>query len=126
MGRTLSSYKIGLNAEIIASNHLSNTGYTIFKHRYKTKYGEIDLIAYKKNLLIFSEVKNRKKLPNYDIILDKQKSRSCETAMFFLSQYNKFQNFSMRFDCFLIDKHGKFKYVENVWEVDESRLMGVL
>ncbi|MSO13700.1 YraN family protein [Rickettsiales endosymbiont of Trichoplax sp. H2] len=88
MGRNLSNHKRGIDAENIAITYLSNIGYTIFKHRYKTKYGEIDLIAYKKNLLIFVEVKNRKKLPNYDIILNKQKTRSCETAMYFLAQHN--------------------------------------
>ena len=126
MGRILSNHKRGINAENTAINYLNKIGYTIFKHRYKTKYGEIDLIAYKKNLLIFLEVKNRKKLPNYDIILNKQKARSCETAMYFLAQYNQFHSFDMRFDCFLLDRYGNFKYVENAWEVNESKLMGVL
>jgi putative endonuclease len=122
----LSNYQIGLNAEIITSNYLKNKGYSIFKHRYKTIYGEIDLIASKDDLLIFVEVKNRKIIPNYDIILNKQKSRSCEVAMYFLSQYHQFKNFQMRFDCFLIDKYGRFKYIENAWEVDGEQLMGVL
>ena len=122
----LSSYQIGLNAEVIISDYLKNKGYSIFKHRYKTKYGEIDLIASKDDLLIFVEVKNRKIIPNYDIILNKQKSRSCEVAMYFLSQYHQFKNFQMRFDCFLVDKYGKFRHVENAWEVSEEQLMGVL
>ena len=49
----LSNYQIGLNAEIITSNYLKNKGYSILKHRYKTIYGEIDLIASKDDLLIF-------------------------------------------------------------------------
>ena len=98
----LSNYQIGLNAEIITSNYLKNKGYSILKHRYKTRYGEID------------------------IILNKQKTRSCEVAMYFLSQYHQFKNFQMRFDCFLIDKYGRFKYIENAWGVSESQLMGVL
>jgi putative endonuclease len=122
----LSNYQIGLNAEIITSNYLKNKGYSILKHRYKTIYGEIDLIAYKNDLLIFVEVKTRKTIPNYDIILNKQKSRSCEVAMYFLSQYHQFKNFQMRFDCFLIDKYGRFKYIENAWGVSENQLMGVL
>jgi Holliday junction resolvase-like predicted endonuclease len=46
--------------------------------------------------------------------------------MYFLSQYHQFKNFQMRFDCFLIDKYGRFKYIENAWGVSESQLMGVL
>ena len=126
MKKNLSNYQTGLNAEIIASNYLKDKGYNIFKHRYKTKYGEIDLIVFKDDLLIFVEVKNRKIIPNYDIILNKQKSRSCEVAMYFLSQHNQFKNFQMRFDCFFIDKYGKFKCIENAWEVSEIKLMRVL
>uniref|UniRef100_UPI001F15C7A5 hypothetical protein n=1 Tax=Candidatus Bandiella numerosa TaxID=2570586 RepID=UPI001F15C7A5 len=59
-------------------------------------------------------------------LLSNAKSRSCEVAMYFLSQYHQFKNFQMRFDCFLIDKYGRFKYIENAWEVNGEQLMGVL
>ena len=57
MGRKLSSYKKGVNAEMAISNYLIRHGYKIIKHRYKTKYGEIDIIASKEKLLLFVEVK---------------------------------------------------------------------
>ena len=101
-------------------------GYKIIRHRYKTEYGEIDLIASKEKLLLFVEVKSRKVIPNHEIINIKQKKRCCEAAMYFLSQNQTFSNFTMRFDCFFINPHGKFNHIKNAWEVTESELATVL
>ena len=43
--RQSAAYQQGLIAEELAANYLQGKGYTILKRRYKTKYGEIDLIA---------------------------------------------------------------------------------
>lgn len=126
MGRKLSSYSKGVNAEMIIRDYLIRHGYSIIKHRYKTEYGEIDLIASKGNLLLFIEVKNRKVISDHDIINKQQKKRCCEAAMHFLSQHQEFLNFTMRFDCFFIKPDGKFKHIENTWEITESELSSVL
>ncbi len=126
MGRNLSNYKKGVDAEIIVSNYLIQHGYKIIKHRYKTEYGEIDLIANKEKLLLFVGVKNRKVISDHEIINKRQKKRCCEAAMYFLSQNQTFLNFTMRFDCFFINHYGKFKHIKNAWEITESELASVL
>lgn len=126
MGRDLSNYKKGFNAEMVINSYLVRHGYKIIKHRYKTEYGEIDIIASKEKLLLFVEVKSRKTIPDHEIINSKQKKRCCEAAMYFLSQHQTFLNFTMRFDCFFINRHGRFKHIENAWEVTESELASVL
>lgn len=55
-----SNYKKGLLAEWLTAFILMLKGYRIKAHRYKTKSGEIDLIAAKGKTIIFIEVKWRK------------------------------------------------------------------
>lgn len=49
----------GAKGEAIAYNHLTNNGYTILETNYKTKFGEIDIIATKGTYTVFIEVKYR-------------------------------------------------------------------
>jgi len=49
--------KIGKEGEEIAADSLKEKGYKILENNYRTKFGEIDLIALKGNTLVFVEVK---------------------------------------------------------------------
>ncbi len=53
------SHQIGLEMEELAARYLEYKGYQVLERRYKSRLGEIDLIAQKENLLIFAEVKYR-------------------------------------------------------------------
>ena len=47
----------GAIAENIAADYLSKRGYKIHERNYRTREGEIDIIAYKDGTLIFVEVR---------------------------------------------------------------------
>lgn len=49
----------GNQAEEFVKNHLTKDGFTILAMNYRQRIGEIDIIAYKKDLCIFVEVKAR-------------------------------------------------------------------
>ncbi len=49
----------GLAGEKLAADYLKKQGYKILKTRYRTRYGEIDIIALKGEVLLFVEVKQR-------------------------------------------------------------------
>lgn len=49
----------GTKGEELACVYLINKGYKILKRNYYTRYGEIDIITQKDNILIFIEVKMR-------------------------------------------------------------------
>jgi putative endonuclease len=51
--------KLGKTGEILALSFLKNLGYTILERNYRTKCGEIDIIARDKNEIAFIEVKTR-------------------------------------------------------------------
>lgn len=45
--------------ERIAEEHLANRGFTIVSRNFRTRYGELDLIAADDDALVFCEVKTR-------------------------------------------------------------------
>jgi len=51
--------KIGHLGETIAKQYLQNNGYRIIEKNYRTKYAEIDLVAYDKGILVFVEVRTK-------------------------------------------------------------------
>ena len=50
----------GRRGEALAAAYLRKKGYCILAAGYRSPYGEIDLIARKKNYVVFCEVKTRK------------------------------------------------------------------
>jgi putative endonuclease len=46
--------------ESIAAHHLKKNGYKILEKNYRTKLGEIDIIAKDRDTIVFVEVKSRK------------------------------------------------------------------
>lgn len=50
---------LGIRGELIAAGFLKQKGYKILETNVRTPFGELDIVARKKNLLIFVEVKTR-------------------------------------------------------------------
>lgn len=51
--------KTGIIGEKVACDYLKNKGYTIIERNFRCKMGEIDIIAWKNDEIIFIEVKTR-------------------------------------------------------------------
>ncbi|MCK4518477.1 MAG: YraN family protein [Candidatus Omnitrophica bacterium] len=49
----------GYMGEAIAKKYLEDNGYRVVELNYRTKYAEIDLIAYDKDVLVFIEVRTK-------------------------------------------------------------------
>lgn len=97
MGQT--SYKKGLWAEKAAIILLRLKGYRILEHRYKTPYGEIDVIARRGETIAFVEVKARKsKQDALEAISPKAQKRIYDAAALYLSAHTEYSAFEMRFD----------------------------
>lgn len=50
---------IGIVGENIATNYLLENGYAILERNFRSKTGEIDIIAQKNQIIVFVEVKSR-------------------------------------------------------------------
>src|ERR1700733_10430909 len=57
--RRVAAFRLGLSAESRAAMLLMAKGYRIAARRFKTPFGEIDIVARRRNALIFVEVKAR-------------------------------------------------------------------
>ncbi len=53
-------HKFGQKSETIAARYLEQKGYKIITQNYRTKLGEIDIIAKEKDTIVFVEVKARR------------------------------------------------------------------
>lgn len=99
------TYKFGLLAEKISIIFLRLKGYKILEWRYKTYFGEIDIIAQKSQIIIAVEVKARKsKVPIEEILRHQQVNRIKKATQFFISQNVQFQNYDLRFDFIEVDR----------------------
>ncbi|MDG1438350.1 MAG: YraN family protein [Emcibacteraceae bacterium] len=122
MDKRKKAYKRGHFAEQLAAIFLMLKGYTIVARRYKTKVGEIDLIAKKKNVTIFCEVKARK---TTEIALEslshKQKMRIRNAAEYYMahlnnkSSNNMIENEIFRCDMMLVVPWRLPVHIENAW-----------
>ena len=51
--------EVGQKGEAIAARYYRQRGYLLLGHNYRTRMGELDLILYKEDLIVFAEVKTR-------------------------------------------------------------------
>ncbi|MCR4790002.1 MAG: YraN family protein [Treponemataceae bacterium] len=89
-----------------ACRYLIEKNYSILTRNYRTRRGEIDIIACKDDSLVFIEVKT---LPSGNIetlshLLGKNKrKRIAETSKRFLQKYRQYNRYYIRFDVIIID-----------------------
>lgn len=89
----------GAWGEAVAASYLRRKHYKILAHGYRSRYGEIDLIACKSGCLVFVEVKLRKNdrfASAMEHVDYNKQQRLRSTAMMYLSQVPTQQ--AVRFD----------------------------
>lgn len=116
---------LGIRGEEIAVNLLKENGYKILVRNYKTKLGEIDIIAKDKDTFAFIEVKSRHSdrfgLPAEAVSRHKQRQIS-KAALSFLKE-NNLLNKKARFDVIsVIDSEGmpKLDLIKNAFELGQD------
>lgn len=102
--------QLGDQAEDFVVQELINQGFAICQRNYQKIYGEIDIIACKKDLLIFVEVKMRMNNISlmYELITPKKQKRIALVAREYIS-CNTIVDKICRFDVALLTmQQGKF------------------
>jgi putative endonuclease len=101
MGK-INTYRLGLWGEIFLIILLIFRGHKIVARRFKTKLGEIDLIAKKGNNLTVYEVKSSKnKAFMPDIVSPRQWKRIEMALNIFLAANNKYIDYNISYCTFL-------------------------
>jgi putative endonuclease len=99
----VAAFRTGLSAERRAAAYLMAKGYRIVAKRFRTPYGEIDIVARKRNLLAFIEVKARASLDDAAYaVTPRQQARIIDAAQAWLMAHPEHADFELRFDAVLI------------------------
>ncbi len=98
---------IGQKGESVSAEWLKKENYEIVCRNWRTKTGEIDIIAIdkKEDTLVFCEVKTlvNTEFTDLDIIVNRKKqTRICKTAKYFLQNNRKYNDMCMRFDVIVV------------------------
>ena len=99
----VAAFRTGISAESRAAAFLIAKGYRILAKRFRTPHGEIDLVAKKRNLLAFIEVKARASLDEAAYaVTPRQQARIIDAAQGWLMAHPEHAEFDLRFDAILI------------------------
>ena len=99
----IAAFSLGISAESRAAVWLLAHGYRILARRWKSPLGEIDIIAARRHLLIFVEVKARTKLDDAaESVTEWQKQWIAAAAEIWLAANPMPAIRDMRFDAILV------------------------
>lgn len=114
--KLFSNYTYGIYAEWLVIIYLVFKFYRILKVRYKNKAGEIDIIAKKKNRIIFIEVKARKNhLYLAETISNYQLNRIKNSGEVFINFHKKYQNCDRQVDYVYVHKYKIYMHSQNIF-----------
>lgn len=103
--------EVGDFGERCAVKYLQNKGYTVVERNYRTKHGEVDIIAEDEKYIAFVEVKTRKinSLVRPILAVNREKQRKLITTAFFYLREHK------------ITKQPRFDIVEVLYDEQNKK-----
>jgi putative endonuclease len=103
---------LGKVGEEQAAAALETAGMEIINRNYRSKAGEIDIIALDGETIVFVEVKawSVYGIENLQYSIDlKKQNKIIKTAKYFLSENRKYSNMAIRFDVIFVKNNKEFK-----------------
>src|SRR5262249_56096492 len=118
-GKRQVAFRAGLSAESRAAAFLVAKGFRILARRWKSPVGEIDIVARRRRLLVFVEVKAR---DNFDdaawSVTPRQRARIIAAAEAWLARYPDPRIQDMRFDAVLVAPGRIPRHIAAAFEVN--------
>ena len=99
----------GRDGEAAAAAHLEKNGALILERNFRSRRGEIDIIAMDNQTLIFAEVKawSVYGMDGLEYAIDsKKRNKIIETSKYFLSLHRKYRYMPVRFDVIFVSPEG--------------------
>lgn len=97
------AFRTGLSAESRAAALLIAKGFRILSRRWRSPAGEIDIVARRRSLLIFVEVKARERIDDAAwSVTGRQRARIAAAAEAWLATYGDANIRDIRFDAMLV------------------------
>ena len=108
----VAAFQTGVSAEARAAAFLTEQGYRILAQRFRTRQGEIDLIAAKPGLVAFVEVKARARLDEAAYaVTPRQQQRIIAAASLWLATHPEHAADELRFDAVLIAPRSRPRHI---------------
>src|SRR5258705_12941249 len=97
------AFRFGISAESRAAVYLIAKGYRILARRWRCPVGEIDIVARRRGVLIFVEVKARDRFEAAaEAVMARQQRRIIAAAEVWLANNPDFGDVDIRFDVVLV------------------------
>jgi putative endonuclease len=113
----VAAFRRGLSAESRAALLLIAKSYRILARRFKTPLGEIDIVARRRNDLVFVEVKARERIDDAaEAVSERGKRRIVAAAEFWLARHPADTQCAIRFDAILIAPGRLPRHIVNAFD----------
>jgi putative endonuclease len=102
---TYARQRLGIEGESLACEELERLGYSIIERRYRSRFGEIDIVANDAGTVVFVEVKTKTDVSFSDPVeaVTKQKQRRLVSMAEEYAAYHRLDDTPCRFDVVAID-----------------------
>ena len=113
----VAAFKFGLSAESRAAMFLIAKGYRIAARRWKTPFGEIDIIARRRHALVFVEVKARERVDDAaEAVTERAKRRILAAAELWLAHHPDDARRNISFDVMLVAPGKMPRHIANAFD----------
>ena len=113
----LAAFRTGLSAESRAAALLMAKGYRIVARRFKTPVGEIDIVARRRRVLVFAEVKARAALDDAaEAVTGRGRRRIIAAAHAWLAAHPDDVTAEIRFDVIMVAPGKLPRHVANAFD----------
>jgi putative endonuclease len=111
------AFRVGVSAEKQAAVYLEGRGYAIAARRFKSRVGEVDIVARRGTELVFVEVKARQRLDDAALSLTpRQQKRIVAAAEAWLADHPDDGACNISFDVILVARNGRTQYISAAFD----------
>jgi putative endonuclease len=113
------AFRLGLSAESRAALLLIAKGFRVLARRWRSPVGEIDIVARRRRLIVFVEVKARAALADAaESVLPRQRRRIVAGAEAWLAAHPEHEGYDFRFDAILVTPGALPEHIQSAFEVE--------
>jgi len=113
----VAAFRLGLSAESRAAMFLIAKGYRIVARRWKTPFGETDIVARRRRALVFVEVKARDRADEAaEAVTERTKRRIVAAAELWLAHHPDDNERDIRFDVMLVAPGRLPQHIANAFD----------
>jgi len=113
----VAAFKLGISAESRAALFLIAKGYRIAARRWKTPFGEIDIVARRRHALVFVEVKARERLDDAaEAVTERTRRRIVGAAELWLARHPDDAQRTISFDVMLVAPGKMPQHIANAFD----------